>query len=721
LLKTKANFLLNKQKENYVKMAQKTTKTRIQQKRELEADWLKATSFVPLAGELIVYLAESDTDELPTGRTTPYKYPRFKVGDGVTTVTNLPFSHDGTVGAYYVEGAGTTDSTAKTSTWTGTIDPNIVKEYYDGLTIRYKIGVAGQSTVTLNINNLGAKTVYRFSDTKLTTHFPVGSIIHLIYHADLNGGCWITNDYDANTNTQQRLYPTTTNKEYPITARYNTSTGSSYYAEYGRYSTGVTLNPSTNAITATTFKGDLDGNADTATKLATARTISITGDVSGSTSFDGSGNVSITATVADDSHNHVIANVDGLQNKLDALDAGLASANSHTLSKGTDSTATKTLSFGGTFTAVTDTAVDGHKITDTTTTYTLPSDRLFTTLIPSGTSIPANANLKTTTYLKVGKYYCSKTADAATLKNCPLSTAFMMEVYNPLSTTIDNETTGTWVYRLRKMTAYNTGVQYIQYCYVGGTANSWSYGDWFVVPRSGFTMDTTDTNGGSAALGDATHPVYVDSTGTLQACNAFAGATHGHTTTTGNAAPHTHTHTIKVSGTTGANSGTAVNAVTGYSSFSGGAGSLTSDTTATNGIKYVDTQGTFSAGTTPVSSAAPAHTSTNSGSSSGTSGTIASYSAGVLTIASTVNSGSHTHTYDKTTSITLTRGTAPSLGAATAKYLHHTHTGAALGTPSTTAVAPNSHTHSYGSSTALTTSDNSGSAVVAITSIGTPN
>lgn len=56
-------------------------------------------------------------------------------------------------------------------------------------------------------------------------------------------------------------------------------------------------------------------NADT---LTTARTISLTGDVTGSTSFDGSANVSITATVADDSHNHIIGNVDGLQTALDA-------------------------------------------------------------------------------------------------------------------------------------------------------------------------------------------------------------------------------------------------------------------------------------------------------------------------------------------------------------------------------------------------------------------
>lgn len=43
--------------------------------------------------------------------------------------------------------------------------------------------------------------------------------------------------------------------------------------------------------------GNLTGNADTATTLETARTISLGGDLSGSASFDGSANITITATV----------------------------------------------------------------------------------------------------------------------------------------------------------------------------------------------------------------------------------------------------------------------------------------------------------------------------------------------------------------------------------------------------------------------------------------
>ena len=71
------------------------------------------------------------------------------------------------------------------------------------------------------------------------------------------------------------------------------------------------------SITTGTLIADIEGNADTASTLETARTISLTGDVSGSVSFNGGSNVSITTTIADDSHNHTISNIDGLQTEID--------------------------------------------------------------------------------------------------------------------------------------------------------------------------------------------------------------------------------------------------------------------------------------------------------------------------------------------------------------------------------------------------------------------
>jgi hypothetical protein len=104
-------------------------------------------------------------------------------------------------------------------------------------------------------------------------------------------------------------------------------------------------------FSAGTITAALSGNASTASTLATARNIAVSGAVTGNANFDGSGNISIsttatsdptltlsgdasgsatftnlgnatlTVTVADDSHNHVISNVDGLQTALDGKQA----------------------------------------------------------------------------------------------------------------------------------------------------------------------------------------------------------------------------------------------------------------------------------------------------------------------------------------------------------------------------------------------------------------
>lgn len=70
-----------------------------------------------------------------------------------------------------------------------------------------------------------------------------------------------------------------------------------------------------------TVAASINGNASTATKLANARSFKLTGDATGSASFDGSGDASITVTVADDSHNHIISNIDGLQAALNEKEA----------------------------------------------------------------------------------------------------------------------------------------------------------------------------------------------------------------------------------------------------------------------------------------------------------------------------------------------------------------------------------------------------------------
>ena len=95
---------------------------------------------------------------------------------------------------------------------------------------------------------------------------------------------------------------------YDLDGRYYTETESD-----ARF-VNVTGDTMTGSLTNSSgFVGPLTGNASTATsagKWTTARTLTLSGDLSGSVSIDGSANVVIAAAVVDDSHNHVIANID---------------------------------------------------------------------------------------------------------------------------------------------------------------------------------------------------------------------------------------------------------------------------------------------------------------------------------------------------------------------------------------------------------------------------
>ena len=73
-----------------------------------------------------------------------------------------------------------------------------------------------------------------------------------------------------------------------------------------------TFAKSTGILTATSFNGALTGNASTASAWATGRTITLTGDVTGtSAAWTGSGNISFAATVGNDTHTHGAGNLTG--------------------------------------------------------------------------------------------------------------------------------------------------------------------------------------------------------------------------------------------------------------------------------------------------------------------------------------------------------------------------------------------------------------------------
>lgn len=142
-----------------------------------------------------------------------------------------------------------------------------------------------------------------------------------------------------------------------------------------------------------------------------------------------------------------------------------------------------------------------------------PSDRLYRMLVPTGTEITSNKNLNTVAFLVVGRYYCSANATVATLTNCPTSSAFMMEVFSPLSTTIDDETTRAWCYRTRILTTF-TGEMFVQSCSTNATPNNWSYGSWSKI--NNVQADWNASSGLAQILNKPTIPTVNNATLTIQ-------------------------------------------------------------------------------------------------------------------------------------------------------------------------------------------------------------
>ena len=85
-------------------------------------------------------------------------------------------------------------------------------------------------------------------------------------------------------------------------------------------STTATSDPTITLTGAVTGSGTMTnlGNVSIATTATADPTLTLSGDASGSATFTNLGNATLSVTVADDSHNHVISNVDGLQTALDA-------------------------------------------------------------------------------------------------------------------------------------------------------------------------------------------------------------------------------------------------------------------------------------------------------------------------------------------------------------------------------------------------------------------
>jgi len=177
---------------------------------------------------------------------------------------------------------------------------------------------------------------FNTADPKLFFKDSTGNVLGLTDgYLKLSTGGTLSGDLILNGDPTSALMPAT--KQYTDTAITNLSNSISYPVTSVNSQTGaVSLDytnvgaPSTSGANATGSNWNIGilGNSATTTKLATTRNIALTGDVTGSVNFDGTSNVTISAVVVDDSHNHVISNIDGLQTALNGKqDIGSPSSN----------------------------------------------------------------------------------------------------------------------------------------------------------------------------------------------------------------------------------------------------------------------------------------------------------------------------------------------------------------------------------------------------------
>ena len=290
---------------------------RIKHKRDTASNWATKNP-TPLDGEIIIVeTADSST--------------RLKVGDGSTKYSSLPFVDEALATQISANTSNiTTLANTKVTGVTSATDGNVV--VFDGTGGRL-IKDSGKSlssylplaggTMTGDItfsDGKGVKWVTKSSKSPFMGYctssgdgtFVIGSLTGTTYQTGLAIG-----GSSGNLLWQGNAVLTTA-------SAINASKVSGTVAS----ATKATQDASGNVITSTyATKTELtDGlagklgstaNAVSASKWATARTITLGGDASGSVSIDGSANKTLTVTVKDDSHSHVISNVDGLQDALD--------------------------------------------------------------------------------------------------------------------------------------------------------------------------------------------------------------------------------------------------------------------------------------------------------------------------------------------------------------------------------------------------------------------
>ena len=139
-------------------------------------------------------------------------------------------------------------------------------------------------------------TVYTHPTTAGNKHIPSGGSSGQFLGWDSDGTAKWVNNPNTNTDTLVTQNVSTANENHPILLTATKDAAANQGAKTSIFASGVTVNPSTNTVTATTFSGALSGNASSATQFSANKAVTLTGDVTGTASSKAGWSVATTLT-----------------------------------------------------------------------------------------------------------------------------------------------------------------------------------------------------------------------------------------------------------------------------------------------------------------------------------------------------------------------------------------------------------------------------------------
>ena len=133
------------------------------------------------------------------------------------------------------------------------------------ITVQFTVTNSAASP-TLNVNNTGAKAI-TYRNAAISAKYLAANRVYKFVYDGTNYELIGDVNTDTNTDTKVTQTVTTTNAEYALLAMADAA-ATATKTNGARFSSDVTLNPSTKTITANIFKGNLSGNATTASSIS---------------------------------------------------------------------------------------------------------------------------------------------------------------------------------------------------------------------------------------------------------------------------------------------------------------------------------------------------------------------------------------------------------------------------------------------------------------------